>query len=483
MKPFLALLAAFAAFPTAAHAQGGEGIVTVGSGSSGADCTFCVTTSTQASEIFEQAIAGFGMRGGEVHVLPGIYRFERRVDIPWNNVKITGSESAILVPEGSTEGIFLAVGHSFTLQGVKFVDPTPDAGAILVEAYGDNLRIEDCTFDIRGSAPNYTVVRTFQPGPVPQENGFCSDIRRGTILSGNTFLFPTSGPGVKNEVVGFRGEGGRDLLITGNNFRSADYKHDCQNPNATGAAASASLKHAILLINESHGTLSNNAFMNLGQVAEGTIPSSIIHVENRYAEGHHLAITGNAFEECIAHYNFELVGARFYTITGNMMGRCVGGIKLTGTTMSGLGDSVVISANQFHNIGLQLTEGEVAVSDSVSVFVENTAHVSLTNNQFSLAGGLQVRFGKRADGAQITGNQFVPKTVATNCIPEAVVLEPLLQPHFSCSIPGFGYYVRDNTVFGTGASGFERVVSPPEMDNDCAKIGGNWNFRSCVPRE
>ena len=48
---------------------------------------------------------------------------------------------------------------------------------------------------------------------------------------------------------------------------------------------------------------------------------------------------------------------------------------------------------------------------------------------------------------------------------------------------GFGYFVRDNTAFGTGQSGFERVVAPAEMDNDCAKIGGNWNFRSCVPRE
>ena len=38
------------------------------------------------------------------------------------------------------------------LEGVKFVDPPPDAGAILVEVYGDNFRLANCTFEIRGSA-------------------------------------------------------------------------------------------------------------------------------------------------------------------------------------------------------------------------------------------------------------------------------------------------------------------------------------------
>lgn len=492
----LATIAAALTLTLCASAQQGEGIITIGTdGVPGVDCTFCVPPSGDATPTFEAALSFIaskpgGTRGGTIEVLPGVYFFDTRVDIiDLNNIKIRGSESSILLPRAGTniDGLFFVNGDSFTLEGVKVLDVDATAGASLVEVHGDNFRLLNCTFDVLATpnSQDYVVVKTFSIGPVldptPQNpTQICVDQRRGTLISGNTFTFPVNNGTNGLYAVGIRAQGGRAMRIESNDFRSLANTGSCEamgNEGLTGSPEAGVLKHAIELIDESHGTITGNVFTNIGGIVNNVATESIIHSRNTLAEGHHQSISGNFFEECAANWVIEMQGGKFNSIAGNIIGRNFGGIKLSSTAQGGIGESNVISANQFHNVGFFIQLGQVVVTDSRAIFAQGQEGLNISSNQFTLCDRMQIDILEDCRLVHITGNQFVPKGETGGCIPEAIMLRGAVGN--PCSSPALGYFVEKNTAFGNLTGLWQRVVTPENVSNGCVRTTDNWNFNPC----
>lgn len=349
--------------------------------------------------------------GGVIEVLPGHYSFSRSVTIGKDGVTVRGSAGARIQSTGvGAVGTFLIQGDQVRLSGMHWKVLNPAANQSLIKVLGDAFTLDHCTFSAIAGAPGMRLV----------EAGDGVNIRHGTLIESNTFLFGAQ----SQDLTGITLRFGLDLRMIGNEFRKI--------PGGPGLC-----RYAVEIEDESKGTITSNSFQNLG---DGANPLQAVLYSNAETEGHHFAISGNFIENCQTSHAIHLSGGRFCAITGNVFGRLSaatgGAIHLTASVGNNIGESNVISGNQFHNIAM-------------GVKVDDSLWTNINGNQFTICGGPMIEIGPNAHGALISSNQFIGATALSAHIPHAI----------SISTSG-DHLVHDNICSSQNASfTFTKVVS------------------------
>lgn len=354
--------------------------------------------------------------GGTIEVLAGHWRFRRSVTLAKDGVTVRGSAASRIHPAPTGPvGAFLVLGEHVRLTGihVKVLTAAPNQSAVRV--LGDSFTADHCTFTALAGAPGFRLL----------ECGDGVNVRRGTLLDGNSFLFGAQ----SQDVVGVTLRFGLDLRMSDNEFRKR-----------TGGPGLC--RYAVEIHDESKGTITGNSFQNLG--AGGAALDAVIY-SNAETEGHHFAIVGNFMENCISARPVHLSGGRFCAITGNVFGRLSaateGVIRLTASVGNNIGESNVISGNQFHNVAL-------------GVKIDDSLWTNVNGNQFTICNSPMIEVGPNGHGALISANQFVGATALSANIPHAIFL----------STSG-DHLVHDNLCSSQNLSfGFTSVISSQSSD-------------------
>ena len=362
--------------------------------------------------------------GGVIDVLPGHFSFDRAVIITQDDITIRGSTGAKLLSNGTNVvGLFLILGDHVRISGLQIKTNNPVANQAAILGLGDSIAVDHCLFTALGGAADFRFLQ-FGDG---------SNVRRGTLIESNTFLFtPTS-----NGVIGVTLRFGIDLRMVNNEFRRQ-----------TGGAALC--RYAVEIDAESKGVISGNSFQNLGTGADKL---DAVIFSDADTEGHHFAITGNFFENCQAPQVLHLSGGRFCTVTGNVFGRMLaatgGVIRLSPSSNGVVGESNVVSGNQFHNVEL-------------GIWVDDNLWNNITGNNFTICTTPQIWVGPNGQGTMISSNQFVGSTNLSTNIPTAITVTTSVN-----------HLIHDNAAMSQNANfGFATVVTSSSSD---ASILDNFN--------
>lgn len=370
---------------------------------------------------FVQALAILP-EGGVVEVLGGTYSFAQPVTIGADDIVVRGSNASILRAAGTGPiGIFDVQGDRVVIENLRFDSPTAAAQQSLIRVFADSFRLANSVLRAQSGALNHRLL-DLGDGVSP---------RSGTTIEGNAFLFSTASAGV----IAVRASLGTGMRMFGNDF-------------TTDVGNSFGLcRYAVEFDREASGLIQGNNFQNLGSAV--TPLESVIH-SSADVEGHKLSITGNFFEYCLGPRTIHLLGGRYCSITGNVIGRMPlaveGTISLRAAQNGASGESNLISGNQFHNVDL-------------AILVANQDWSSIHGNQFTLCSTRQIDVASTAKGVAIVSNQFVSSGVAT--IPEAIRI-----------IAGADHFVHDNqTLSQSAAASFTNVLNATTVD---IQVADNW---------
>jgi len=322
--------------------------------------------------------------GGVIEVLPGHYSFGRTVTIGKDGITLRGSAGARIQPAKSgAVGTFLVTGDHVRFTGMHWKILTGVSNQSVIKVLGDSFALDHSTLTAVNGAPGMRMLET----------GDGLNIRRGTLIESNSFLFTDQSQDVTGVTLRF----GLDLRMSDNEFRKV-----------TGGPGLC--RYAVEIHDESKGTITGNSFQNLGN---GANPMQAVIYSNAEAEGHHFAIVGNFMENCQAPHAIHLSGGRFCAITGNVFGRLSaatdGAIHLTASVGNNIGESNVISGNQFHNIAM-------------GIKADHSLWTNINGNQFTICNGPMIDIGANAHGALISANQFIGATALSGNIPHAILI-------------------------------------------------------------
>lgn len=369
--------------------------------------------------------------GGEIEVLPGDYAFTKSVAIRQSGVTITGSSAAVLHPASTGPvGLLLIGADGVRVTGVNVVADAPASNQAAIKILGDDCTIDHCRLSTRGPAQSFFMIDAgFDDGVT---------VRTGTLIEGNVFTFG----GTSSGVVGYRGRNGIALRMIGNEFREEP------------GVGTGLCRYAIQLEAEGRGSITANTIQNLGSLAS---PCQGIIYSNADTEGHHLAITGNFLEACIAPLAIHLRGGRFCTITGNVFGRFTQAsyavVVLDMSTGAKSGNSNVVSSNQFHN------------NSGLAIFAQQQQGVNISANQCTLCATRQVEIAASVKGAHISGNQFVKDSLPTS-VAQAILIDG-----------GSGHFIHDNSATSDHPTmGFSTLLTVNNVLLQSYNASGNWTF-------
>lgn len=326
--------------------------------------------------------------GETVWIDPGTYTFRSPITVSNDGVKIKGVGKCSLIPaDRGTVGLFNITGSDCSIEGVTIQDSSPVASQSVIKVTGGSFEMKSCRAIVTGSAASHIVLNV----------GDGTTSRAGLLIEGNEFRVSTTSTAVtliKMSVC-------HNSRIIGNSFRSTS-----ATPLTAAAADSGLLKKVIHIVDGRFCTISGNTFSELGQAA--TLMDAVIYTDVSVDtnEGQHISITGNFFELCFGTNLIRMVGGRFSSIVGNVIGRCgaaalygtgaqTGVIFLTEDGASNAGASITIASNEFHNNG------------QPALVSEHNEGVTFTANVCSLCQTRQVDLDTTAKSHNIIGNVFV----------------------------------------------------------------------------
>lgn len=305
--------------------------------------------SANTQDAINDAITALPSAGGRVDIyLNADTSINNDIDVNKDNVTLVFHGGGQILMGNNVRGINIT-SNGATVIGARFQSLTPNAAAqscILVNGgavdhSGSDCRIQDCTFDLSTGAVDQEVSAIRLIG---------HDIARecaGVKITGNTFIIRDTGTAQTaayggsiepNGVNGIRMLNVVDFSLTNNTWKGY--------APASDTARSGKAGPCIYLQNCRWGSVHGNHFSDLDLATAGNDGDIIYVTATGGAEGHHLAITGNVFEQVTCNRAIKLQDANYNTISGNNIGRLPnsqGAVEVVN------GTSTTIVGNQFHN--------------------------------------------------------------------------------------------------------------------------------------